>query len=114
MTDNLSGLADAYVRTVNQGDAAGFLELFADDAVVEDAGREIRGLDAISKWSTTDIFALNVRLEVIDKSDEAGEIVLTAKVDGDFDRTGLPDPLNIVHTFRVANDKIGSLTCRLG
>ena len=109
-----SSLADRYVQTVNESDPEGFLALFADDAVVEDAGRVIRGLDAISKWSTTDIFAVNVSLEALDKSTEVGEIVLTAKVDGDFDRTGLPDPVIIVHTFRIANDKIASLTCRLG
>jgi len=42
-----------------------------------------------------------------------GETILTVKIDGAFDRTGLPDPLLMDHCFTVAGDKIKTLTCRL-
>ena len=37
---------------------------------------------------------------------------LRPKVDGNFDRTGLPDPV-INHRVKVDGDKIIALTCRL-
>ena len=51
------------------------------------------GLDAIGAWADSDIFAPNVTLEVIHFTDRDGETVITTKVDGNFDRTGLPDPV---------------------
>ncbi len=46
-------------------------------------------------------------------ADDDGETILTTKVDGNFDRTGLPDPVMINHHFTVEGGKIVSLTCRL-
>ena len=42
-----------------------------------------------------------------------GQTIVTAKIDGTFDRTGLPDPLLMEHCFTVTGDKIATLTCRL-
>ena len=39
--------AVAYVRATNDHDSAAFISLFADNAVVNDAGRECRGLAGI-------------------------------------------------------------------
>lgn len=113
MNKTAQSIAQSYVETVNQGDAAGFAKLFADDAVVNDAGREFHGIEAIKKWAASDIFAVNVSLEVLDTAEQDGQSVLTAKVDGTFDRTGLPDPVIIEHRFTIADGKIVSLTCRL-
>jgi ketosteroid isomerase-like protein len=113
MTAQLPSTAAAFVRTVNERDQAGFSALFAEDAVVDDAGREIRGREAIQAWAAHDIFAANVTFEVRDVSGTEGDATVTVKVDGTFDRTGLPNPL--IMTFRVAGDrgKISGLTCRL-
>ncbi len=113
MTTTLSETADAYIRATNNHDAAAFIALFADGAVVDDAGREFRGRAAIKDWSDRDIFGARVTLELIDRANSDGETVLTTKVDGDFDRTGLPDPVIITHRITVAGDKIVELTCRL-
>lgn len=106
-------LADDYVRAVNESDAAAFLALFAEDAVVDDANREFRGRSAINGWSATDIFAANVRFEVVDTSQSDGDAVITTIVDGEFDRTGLPNPVVIIHRITVEHSKIARLTCRL-
>jgi hypothetical protein len=113
MNSVICPLADAYVRSVNQSDAAAYLALFSDDAVVDDAGREFRGRDAIQAWAASDIFAANVRFEVVDSAERDGDAVLTTIVDGDFDRTGLPEPVVIVHRFTGENGKIVRLSCRL-
>ena len=44
---------------------------------------------------------------------EVGETLITTKVDGNFDRTGLPDPVVIIHHITVEGDRIARLTCRL-
>ncbi len=113
MIEQLPAPAAGYVRTTNGKDPAGFIELFAEDAVVDDAGRIIRGREAIRTWAAGDIFAVNVMFDVLDASGDENDVTFTAKVDGTFDRTGLPDPL--VMTFRIlsVSGRIIKLTCRL-
>jgi len=106
-------LADAYVRSVNHSDAAAYLACFADDAVVDDAGRVFHGRDAIQAWAASDIFAVNVRFEVLDVAETPDGLTLTTKVDGDFDRTGLPDPVVINHHIEARDGQIHKLTCSL-
>jgi hypothetical protein len=102
-----------YVQSINNHDAAAFDALFANTAVVDDAGREFRGLAAIKSWSDKDIFDAQVTLEVIEVAKRDGETVITTKVDGNFDRTGLPDPVIINHHITTEGDKIARLMCRL-
>jgi hypothetical protein len=39
------------LRAINTGDAAALESSFAHDAVVKDAGRELRGSVAINEWA---------------------------------------------------------------
>ena len=102
-----------YIRAINGRDADAFLSGFASDALVRDVGREIRGSAAIKEWANNEIFAVNVTLHVVDAAERDGQTIVTVKIDGTFDRTGLPDPLLMEHCFTVAGDKIATLTCRL-
>lgn len=108
----LATLAEAFVQAVNQGDGAAFSELFAENAVVDDAGRVIRGRAAIDEWARSDIFAVQVSFEVVEASEGDGQSIVTTKVDGNFDRTGLPDPLLIEQHLTFADGKITRLECR--
>jgi hypothetical protein len=105
--------AAAYVRSINDHDPAAFLALFADGAVVNDAGREFRGRPAIKAWSDREIFDAHVTLEPLGAVDRDAETLVTTRVDGNFDRTGLPDPVIINHHITVEGGKIVGLTCRL-
>jgi hypothetical protein len=113
MKPGLPTLIEEYIRAVNSHDVASYISLFADNAVVQDINREFRGAAAIKAWSDREIFDVTVTLEVIDFANRDGEAVITAKVDGTFDRTGLPDPLFIAHYFAIKNDKIVRLRCQL-
>jgi SnoaL-like domain len=113
MTMPLSQIAAAYVRSINDHNAATFDALFADGAVVNDGGREFRSRAAIKAWSDREIFDAQVTLEVINVADRDGETVVTTKVDGNFDRTGLPDPVVINHHITAEGGQIVGLTCRL-
>jgi len=113
MITQLSPTAAAYVGSINNHDTAGFIALFADGAVVDDIGREFRGRTAIKAWSDREIFDARATLEVLDVADRGAETVITTKVDGDFDRTGLPDPVVINHHITADGNKIVRLVCRL-
>jgi hypothetical protein len=114
MTMKLSSpAAAAYVRSINDHDRAAFNALFDDGAVVNDVGREFRGPAAIKAWSDREIFDAQVTLQVIQVADRDGQTILTTKVDGNFDRTGLPDPVIIDHHITTKDGKIVALTCRL-
>src|SRR5262245_50358963 len=82
-----------YVRAINARDEKAFAVSFNQDAIVKDIGREIRGIAAITEWARHEIFAVNVSLELISAMEHDGQTIITVKVDGTFDRTGLPDPL---------------------
>jgi ketosteroid isomerase-like protein len=104
---------ETYIRAVNAHDADTFQSSFLPDAVVNDVGREIRGIVAIKEWANQEIFAVNVMLDVMQVAEHNGQIIVTVKTDGTFDRTGLPDPLLMDHCFTLTGDKISALTCRL-
>jgi ketosteroid isomerase-like protein len=113
MTTTLPKIAADYIRATNNHDSAAFIACFAESAVVVDGGREFRGIDAIKAWSDHEIMDTQVTLEVLEVADHDGEVTITTKVDGNFDRTGLPDPVIIDHNIEVDGDKIIVLTCRL-
>ncbi|MGE3637390.1 MAG: nuclear transport factor 2 family protein [Pirellulales bacterium] len=113
MIEELPGLAADYIRTINENEPAGFIALFDEDAIVDDVGRIIRGRDAIREWAASDIFAVKVTLDALDASEDESGVTITAKVDGTFDRKGLPDPLIMTFDIAFRGRKIAQLTCRL-
>jgi hypothetical protein len=104
---------ETYIRAINARDADTLQSCFAHDAVVKDVGREFRGVAAIKEWADREIFAVNVTLDVMEVVERDGQTIVTVKIDGTFDRTGLPDPLLMDHCFTIAGGKIAALTCRL-
>jgi NAD(P)-dependent dehydrogenase (short-subunit alcohol dehydrogenase family)/ketosteroid isomerase-like protein len=111
--DQLHPTVAAYLEATNHRDPAAFLGCFDEDAVVNDVGRVLRGRDAIRAWSDREIFAPRVELEVLAVSVQGDETFVTTRVEGDFDRTGLPDPVVVEHRFVLESDRISRLTCRL-
>ena len=102
-----------YVQAINSRDAAALERCFHPDAVVTDVNREIRGIADIMAWARREVFAVHVTLELLGVQEADSRTILTARIDGTFDRTGLPDPLVMEHDLTVAKDRIMSLTCRL-
>jgi len=104
---------ETFIQAINARDAAAFESCFAREALVKDVGREIRGIGDINDWARREIFAVNVTLEVRGVVECEGQVIVTVKVDGTFDRTGLPDPLVMEHCFVITEQRITELTCRL-
>jgi ketosteroid isomerase-like protein len=99
----------AYIKASNEADLNAFLNIFTDGALVNDIQREFRGKVAIGKWAEREIFGANVTMEVMRAVDHYGEVIVTAKLDGTYDKTGLPDPLILTFYFTVREDKITML-----
>ncbi len=113
MHTTLPETAAAYIRATNSHDPKAFLDCFDANAIVHDAGRELRGIAAIEAWSAREIMEPLVTLEILDTSELDGDVVITTKVDGNFDRTGLPNPIIIDHQIKLEAGKIVGLQCRL-
>lgn len=111
--NNLPEPVKAFFTATNNSDPDMYIQAFNNDAVVWDAGKEWRGTKAIKAWSYKDVFAANVRYEIMNIVESGSEITVIAKVDGDYDKTNLPDPLLLDHHFKVMDEKIAELVIEL-
>ena len=76
---------------------------------MNDIQREFWGGVAIGKWAEREIFGAHVTMEVMRAIDHYGDIIVNAKLDGTYDKTGLPDPLILTFYFTIREDKITML-----
>ena len=101
------------LKAANDHDTNGFLSNFAETAVVTDEGQEYHGIAAIKKWSDEKLIGANVTFDITDITSSGDTSVVTTKVDGDFDKTGLPDPFVMALHFITSGSKIERLAFRL-
>jgi hypothetical protein len=105
-----------HVRSFERGDLiVGQCDLQRGYGVAQVGWLGCAGLSHSLFWCVQDreIFDARVTLQVMDVADRGDEVVVTTKVDGNFDRAGLPDPVVIDHHIQANGDKIIELTCRL-
>jgi hypothetical protein len=72
--------------------------------------RSIAGSERLKNGAMRNI---KVTLDVVDLKDGNGKIIVTLKVDGNFDKTGLPDPFLMDFHFKVDANRIIALDIRL-
>jgi hypothetical protein len=99
----------AYVLATNLFDVDGLLDTFAGDAIVNDQLYEYRGLDEIRHWALRDIIGQHTTIHVTKVVQRRTEAVVTAHVDGSYDKRGLPDPLVLTFYFSTTGAKIVQL-----
>jgi len=109
MATELTGVVADHIAAVNAFDTDAIVATFADDAYVNDAHREVAGIDAIRRWVEKEMVGDKVTLDVQEVADHYGDTIVRAAYDGEYDKTGLPDPLIMANYFRVRNGKIVSL-----
>jgi hypothetical protein len=109
MTQTLPKPITEYIEASNAFDGDRLIAAFADDAMVNDARREFWGVDAIKRWSDQEIIGDKVTVEVQSVKEHYGEFVVDAVVDGNFDKSNLPEVIVLTHYFTLRNDKIVSL-----
>jgi hypothetical protein len=105
----LAPLVAAYVEATNSLDLERLLATFADDALVNDQLRDYWGKAAIREWAQHDIIGERLMMTVTAVVEHYGNFIVTANVDGDFDKRGLPNPLVLAFYFTPHGDRIVQL-----
>ncbi|HEY9347430.1 MAG TPA: nuclear transport factor 2 family protein [Inquilinus sp.] len=99
----------AFVRAANCLDLEGLLATLADDALVNDQLCDHWGKQAIREWAAREIIGERLALHVVDVVEHRSHVVVTANINGDFDRRGLPDPLVLSFYFSLLGEQIEQL-----
>jgi len=99
----------AYVAATNAFDLDRLLATFADDALVNDQLRDYWGKAAIREWAERDIIGERLSMNVVGVIEHYGNYIVTANIDGDFDKRGLPEPLALAFYFAPHDDQIVQL-----
>jgi limonene-1,2-epoxide hydrolase len=110
MSASLPPVVAGYLAAVNAFDVDAIVAAFAPDAYVNDARREIRGVDAIRRWVEKEMVGDHVTMEPLEVIDHYGETIVRSRYDGTYDKTNLPGELVMSDYFIVRDGKIVSLT----
>ena len=109
ITHALPDVIAAHIAAHNRPDPDAFVATFAADALLNDAQREFVGHDAIRAWADKEIFGDHVTMQVESAFRHHADIVVHARVDGDFDKSKLPDPVILSYYFSLDAGKIAQL-----
>ena len=106
---NVPPLVAAYVEATNSFNLERLMATFAEDALVNDQLRDYWGKPAIREWAKRDIVGERLTMNVTEVINHYGNFIVTANVDGDYDKRGLPDPLVVAFYFTTQSDLIVQL-----
>ena len=109
MSASLPPVVAGYLAAVNAFDVDAIVAAFAPDAYVNDARREIRGVDAIRRWAGKEMVGDHVTMEPLEVVDHYGDTIVRSRYDGTYDKTSLPGELVMSDYFSVRDGKIVSL-----
>jgi hypothetical protein len=99
---------NVYVAAENGDDPQAFAQCFADDAVVRDEGRTMKGLAAIKQWKVETRKKCRHTVEPIRSIRKNGAIVVTSRLTGSFPGS----PVTVDFVFKLDRNKIASLEIR--
>jgi ketosteroid isomerase-like protein len=102
----LPPLIAAFVEATNSFDLERLMLLFADDALVNDQLRDYWGKAAIKDWAEQDIIGERLTIAVTNVVRHYDNFIVTADIDGNFDKRGLPEPLVVAFYFTPHHDLI--------
>src|SRR6201998_3442839 len=103
---SLPPLVAAFVEATNSFDLEQLLATFADDALVNDQLRDYWGKAAIRDWAERDIIGERLTIAVTKVAKHYDNFIVTADIDGNFDKRGLPDPLVLAFYFTHHSDLV--------
>jgi ketosteroid isomerase-like protein len=103
---SLPPLVAAFVEATNSFDLERLMVTFADDALVNDQLRDYWGKAAIRGWAERDVIGEKLTVAVTKVVKHYDNFIVTADIDGNFDKRGLPDPLVLAFYFTPHDDLI--------
>jgi hypothetical protein len=99
-----------FIQAFNNHDPNVLLSLLNENAIIHDEGHDYHGISEIRRWYEEKAVGPNVTLEPIKVVETNGKFIVTAKVDGNFDKTGLPDPLKLDFDFTMDANRVSGLS----
>jgi ketosteroid isomerase-like protein len=109
ITHNLPKIIADHIAACNTHDVEAWMATFAPDAMLNDIQREFLGAEAIRAFADAEIFGTNVTMDVQRAWDRHGDVTVHARLDGTYDKTGLPDPLILSFYFTLRGGRITQL-----
>jgi hypothetical protein len=109
ITTTLPPVIVTHIAACNAHDIDAWMTTFAPGALVNDIQREFVGAEAIRGFAEKEIFGADVTMAVERALDRLGNITVHARLDGTYDKTGLPDPLILTFYFSLRDGQISQL-----
>ena len=106
---NIPSPVSAYIAATNNFDIEALMASFAENALVNDHRNEFATPDAIRNWAQRELIGDRVTMEVTSSICRGSAVAVTANIDGNFDKTGLPDPLVLTFYFTIDRERIVQL-----
>jgi hypothetical protein len=105
----LPAAVSAYIAATNDSDIEALMATFAEYALVNDHRNELANRDLIRNWAQREIINDRVTMQVTGSTCRGNTVAVTANIEGNFDKTGLPTPLVLTFYFSVTADRIVQL-----
>ena len=99
----------SFIVATNEHDRDSYIGTFADDALVNDVARNFWGKQSIKKWADEEIIGVKVTVQPDEVVEHYGEFMITMLIDGNYDKSKVPDPLYLDYFFAIRRDKIVTL-----
>src|ERR1700722_15860204 len=106
---SLEPVIASHIAAINSFDIDAIMDTFADDALVNDADREFWGRGRVRAFGAKELFGGRVAVQPGEVVDNAGMGCVRCRYEGDYDKTGLPDPLILTNYLRIHDGKIVTL-----
>lgn len=108
-TTKLPTVIQSFIEATNAHDSDAFINTFADDAMVNDVARNFWGKDSIKEWADKEIIDVKVTVEADRIVEHYGDFIITALIDGNYDKSKVPDPTYLDYFFTVNENQIVKL-----
>ena len=99
----------AFIEATSRGDLCALLALFAENSLVNDQLIDYWGIESIRGWAERDIIGAHIAITVVGSVMQYEQVIVSAHMDGDFDKRGLPSPLEVTLYFSVHHERIVQL-----
>jgi hypothetical protein len=105
MNTRMHSTLEHYFAATNRHEVAAMVADFAADAIVQDEGREHRGVPAIREWMTQTIRKYKFKAEPTSVARENDRTAVGVTVSGDFPGS----PIALTYWFELEGQKIARL-----
>jgi len=105
MSANLPRVLADYFTATNAHDVGAMIAAFAEDATVQDEGRDHAGVAAIRAWMKETIEKYDYKAEPVESSRSGSRAVVLVSLRGNFPGS----PITLQYAFTLAGQKIARL-----